>query len=69
METFEKVYNFSKSVGLPICLADLEFKEEDIDKLAEGAVIMKDIEHNPYEITKEMLVEAMKKLESMRMNN
>lgn len=66
METFEKVYNFSKSVGLPTCLSDLEFTVDDIDKLAEGAVIMKDIEHNPYSITKEMLVEAMKKLESKR---
>lgn len=63
METFEKVYAFSKSVGLPTCLADLEFTAEDIDRLAEDAVAMKDIEHNPYKITKEMLVEAMKKLE------
>lgn len=65
LEDFEKVYAFNKSVGLPTCLADLEFTSEQIEELAAGAVIMKDIEHNPYVITKEMLVEAMKKLENL----
>lgn len=66
METFEKVYQFSKSMGLPVCLADLEFTAADIDKLAEGAAVMKDIEHNPYVITKEMIAGAMRKLEGMK---
>lgn len=65
METFEKVYAFNKSVGLPTCLEDLEFTAEDIDKLAEGAAAMKDIEHNPYPVTKEMIAEAMRKLQSL----
>lgn len=63
METFNKVYEFSKSVGLPTCLADLEFTAEDIEKLAEGAAAMKDIEHNPYVVTKEMIAKAMRILE------
>ena len=66
METFEKVYQFSKSMGLPVCLADLEFTAADIDKLAESAAVMKDIEHNPYVITKEMITGAMRKLEGMK---
>lgn len=66
IETFKKVYEFSKSVGLPTCLADLEFTTDDIDKLAEGAAAMKDIEHNPYVVTKEMIADAMKKLEEMK---
>jgi glycerol dehydrogenase len=68
METFEKVYGFSKSVGLPVCLEDLEFEPADIDKLAAGAVIMKDIEHNPYPITKEMLIKSMNTLEEMKVD-
>lgn len=62
-ENFEKVYAFSKSVGLPTCLADLEFTAENIEELAKGAAAMKDIDHNPYVVTKEMIAEAMKKLE------
>lgn len=65
IETFEKVYKFSKNVGLPTCLADLGFTENDIDELAEGAASMKDIEHNPYVVTKKMVAEAMKKLEEI----
>lgn len=66
IDTFEKVYAFSKSVGLPVCLADLEFREDDIERLAEGAAVMKDIEHNPYVVTKEMIADAMRKLESLK---
>ena len=47
-EDFEKVYKFSKDVGLPTCLADLEFGKDKLEELAENAVAMKDIEHNPY---------------------
>lgn len=65
METFQKVYDFSKSVGLPTCLADLEFTKEDIAKLAEDAVKMPDIDHNPYVITKEMVIGAMSRLEEL----
>ena len=66
IKDFQRVYEFNQSVGLPVCLADLEFAEEQIEKLAEDAVVMKDIEHNPYIITKEMLSEAMKKLEAIK---
>lgn len=62
-EDFEKVYKFNQTVGLPTSLKDLEFTENDIEKLAADAVVMKDIEHNPYVITKEMLMKAMKELE------
>lgn len=68
METFQKLYDFSKSVGLPTCLADLEFTADDIEKLAQGAAAMKDIEHNPYPVTKDMIAEAMRMLETMSEN-
>ena len=35
-------------------------------ELAENAVAMKDIEHNPYKITKEMVACSMGKLEKMK---
>ena len=65
MEDFETVYKFNKSVGLPTCLKDLEFTKDNIEQLAENAVIMKDIEHNTYVITKEMLITSMEKLEEL----
>lgn len=65
-EDLKKVYEFSKAVKLPTCLADLEFTSDDIEKLAQNAVIMKDVEHNAYPVTKEMLTEAMEQLEKMQ---
>ena len=66
MEDFETVYKFNKSVGLPTCLKDLEFTKDNIEQLAENAVIMKDIEHNPYVITKEMLITSMEKIRRIK---
>ena len=64
-ENFRRVYDFNMSVKLPVCLKDLEFNESDAKKLAEGAAVMKDIDHNPYKITAEMIEKAMLRLENM----
>lgn len=64
-EDFEKVYEFSKSVGLPTKLKDLEFDSSQLEEIAKIAVEMKDIDHNPYKITKEMVEESIRKLEAM----
>lgn len=65
---FRKMYDFNRSVQLPLCLADLEMDEKDLDKLVPMICHMKDIEHNPYEITKEMVFNAFKKLENIKHN-
>ena len=64
-EDFKKVYEFSKSVGLPTKLRDLEFDSSQLEEIAKIAVKMKDIDHNPYKITKEMVEESIRKLEAM----
>ena len=64
-EDFKKVYEFSKSVGLPTKLKDLEFDSSQLEEIAKIAVEMKDIDHNPNKITKEMVEESIRKLEAM----
>ena len=64
-EDFKKVYEFSKSVGLPTKLKDLEFDSSQLEEIAKIAVEMKDIDHNPYKITKEMVEESIRKLEAI----
>ena len=63
-ENFRKVYEFNKSIGLPTCLADVEITEKDLQAVIEKTVSMKDIDHNPYVVTKEMLTEAFRELEA-----
>lgn len=60
---FKQMYAFNKSVGLPTCLADIEMSTDDLVRLVPMVCAMKDIEHNPYDITEEMVLEAFNKLE------
>lgn len=60
---FKTMLDFNKSIGLPTCLADVELCESDLDRLVPAVCKMKDIEHNPYKITEDMVLSAFKKLE------
>ena len=44
-------------------MADVEITENDLEAVVKQAISMKDIEHNPYEITEEMLMGAVRELE------
>lgn len=62
-EMFEKIYDFNQSIGLPTCLADIEMRTDDLDRLVPMVCNMKDIDHNPYEITEDMVYKAFIELE------
>ncbi len=59
---FERVFAFNKEVGLPTKIADVEITEEDLPAVIKQTVSMKDIDHNPYVITEEMVTKAFVKL-------
>ena len=63
-EMFQTMYDFHRSVGLPTCLADIEYKSDHIGEIAEAASVMHDIDHNPYPITASMIANALQKLEN-----
>ena len=54
---------------LPVCMADVEITEKDLDAVVKQAIAMKDIDHNPYEITVEMLTTAIRELEHYHMEH
>ena len=62
-EMFEKMYAFNKSVGLPTSLADVEITDEALPQVIEKTIQMKDIDHNPYPVTAELLEKAFAQLE------
>lgn len=62
-EMFEKIYDFNQSIGLPTCLSDIEMRTDDLDRLVPMVCNMKDIDHNPYEITEDMVYKAFIELE------
>lgn len=64
-EERDRVYRFNKSIGLPTSLADIEVEEEDLDKVLDKAMETGDIKHVPYEITREMVYNAIMDLEKV----
>ncbi|MGI6721840.1 MAG: iron-containing alcohol dehydrogenase family protein [Anaerovoracaceae bacterium] len=62
---FDNMYRFNSEVRLPRKLEDLGLTRDQQDSVIDKALAMKDIEHNPYVITREMLEAAFNQLEEM----
>lgn len=63
-EMFDRLYAFNKEVGLPVCLADVEITRDQLPLVIEKTLAMKDIDHNPYPVTRSMLEKAFDQLEA-----
>lgn len=62
-DMFEKLYRFNRETGLPASLKDMGITREELPQIIEKTLAMKDIDHNPYPITREMLQQAFEELE------
>jgi len=62
-EMFRKLLEFSRAVGLPTKLEDIEFSPAELKELIPAILSMHDIDHNPYPITAAMLEKAFADLE------
>ena len=61
-QVFDRMLAFNRAVKLPLRLEDLGLTQEDTDAVIDKALAMPDIDHNPYPITREMLVQAFAQL-------
>lgn len=68
-DMFKKIYDFNKSTGLPVCIDDIEITQEDLPSVIGLAAKMHDTDHNPYEITEDMIKDAFDKLSNYNKNN
>ena len=64
-EEFKNLLNFCRQVELPTKLKGMDIALEELDNIIAKTLEMKDIEHNPYIITKAMLKEAFLELENI----
>ena len=62
-EEREKLYRFSKSIGLPTCLADIHATPADLEKVAAKAMAGIDLRVWPYPVDADMLVAGILELE------
>ncbi len=62
-EERDRLFRFSRSIGLPTCLADLDVKPEQIGAVAKKALAGIDVRKYPYEVTEDMICSAILALE------
>lgn len=62
-EECRKLIEFNKTVGLPVCLSDIDVTIEQVRACASSMVKDEDLLHYPYKVTEEMIIEAAKKLD------
>ena len=62
-EELEKVFNFNRSMGLPTKLSDIHATPDDVRTVAEKALKGIDVRKHPYEVTEDMIVDAITELE------
>ena len=58
-----KLYDFSRSIGLPTCLADVHATPEDLAAVTAKALAGIDVRVFPYTVTAEMIVKGIMDLE------
>lgn len=58
-EKRKKLFEFNKSVNLPVCLDDLEIKKDDLPKMAAKANGTTEWGCAPYEVTEDKFVQAV----------
>ena len=64
-EKFDRMLAFSRATGLPTRLEDLGLSAADQDAVIDKALAMPDIDHNPYVITRDMMVQAFEELQKI----
>lgn len=64
-DRLKKTYDFNVSVGLPVCLADLELEQDDpLEDVLAVTMANQELNHTPYPVTAEMIREGIRKLEA-----
>ena len=63
-EEFETIYKLNRSVGLPVSLQEIDITKPQWQECEKRIPEMSDIAHYPYHVTKEMLEDAIQRLEN-----
>ncbi len=66
-ENLKLAYGFNRRIGLPVCLGDLELAREDkLEDVLAVTMANQELVHTPYEVTGEMIYQAIQELEEYR---
>lgn len=62
-EEYQKMREFHQKIGLPVSLKEIRITLDDVKKVTSAMIADEDLEHYPYQVTEEMILEAARKLE------
>lgn len=62
-EEFKKFRAFNKKIGLPVSFREIGVSLEDLEKVTDLIIADEDVEHFPYRLTREQIMEAAEYLE------
>ncbi|MBQ9155221.1 MAG: iron-containing alcohol dehydrogenase family protein [Eubacterium sp.] len=62
-EECRKLMEFNKKVGLPVRLSDIDVTLDQVASCAEGMTKDEDLDHYPYRVTAQMIIDAAAKLD------
>ncbi|HIQ72831.1 MAG TPA: iron-containing alcohol dehydrogenase family protein [Candidatus Cottocaccamicrobium excrementipullorum] len=65
-QEFERIYSLNRAVHLPVSLEEIGITREQWEECTKRIPQMSDVAHYPYRVTREMLNEAMEKLNRRR---
>ncbi len=60
---YEKLKAFNKEIGLPTTLSEIDVTVKDVESVVDRIIGDEDLEHYPYRLTKEMIMQAAEKLQ------
>ena len=61
-EEYEKLRAFNQKIGLPVSFAEIGVTMEELEKVVDRLIVDEDVEHFPYRLTHEQIMEAARKL-------
>lgn len=66
-EKLKLAYDLNRSIGLPVCLADLELEQEDpLEDVLEATLANQELLHTPYTVTNATVYQAIRELEDYK---
>ena len=61
-EGFEKMRDFNRRIGLPVSFSEIGVTLEELDQVIPQMIADEDVQHFPYRLTREMIMNAARRL-------
>ena len=61
-EEYKRLRDFNKRIGLPVTFTEIGITLDQLESVLDSLLADEDVEHYPYQLTKEMIMKAAARL-------